>query len=412
MTDRWRHWLSDRGWAPFPFQEEAWRSYLDGESGLIHAPTGTGKTLAVWGGPVLEGLERLEREGPPRDVEPLRVLWITPLRALASDTVENLRQPVEALRLPWSVELRTGDTSSARRRRQRERLPTALVTTPESLALLLSYAESARRFRSLRCIVVDEWHELLGSKRGVQAELGLTRLRAIAPDVRTWGLSATLGNTEQAVEVVLGPAAAAGGRLLRGEIEKSIRVETLRPAHVDRFPWAGHIGLTLLPKVIDAIESAASTLVFTNTRSQTEAWFKALIDRRPDWIGAIALHHGSLDRAVRAEVEDLLRAGRLRCVVCTSSLDLGVDFTPVDQVIQVGSPKGVARMLQRAGRSGHQPGAVSRILGVPTNALELMEFSAARGAVASRRVERREAVRRPLDVLVSTTTRGDGRWTS
>jgi ATP-dependent Lhr-like helicase len=188
--------------------------------------------------------------------------------------------------------------------------------------------------------------------------------------------------------------------MVQGQQHKEVRIDTLIPPDIERFPWAGHLGIRMLEPVIEAVESARTTLVFTNTRSQSEIWFSRITQAKPDWARDVALHHGSIDREVRDAVEDRLRAGDIRCVVCTSSLDLGVDFSPVDQVIQIGSPKGVARLLQRAGRSGHQPGAVSRVVGVPTNAFELVEFAAARDAAQRREIESRPALNRPLDVLV------------
>lgn len=408
MKNLIHRWFTEQGWTPFAFQLEAWQAYLAGESGLVHAPTGMGKTYAAGLGPLIEWLAEtagksgggLDGSGATQAPPPLRVLWLTPLRALAGDIAGALRAPVEGLGLPWTVELRTGDTSASARRRQREQLPTVLVTTPESLSLLLSYPESRTLFGSLRCVVVDEWHELLSSKRGVQTELALARLRRWAPRMRTWGLSATLGNLEEARDALLGFAPGRGeGRIIRGHSPKEIRIETLAPTDLERFPWAGHLGLRLLSGVVEAIGQARSTLVFTNTRAQSEIWFQALLHSRPDWAGEIALHHGSLDRDLREFVEARLREGRMRCVVCTSSLDLGVDFSPVDQVIQIGSPKGVARLLQRAGRSGHRPGAASRILCVPTHAFELVEFAAAREVLTAGRVEGRCPLERPLDVL-------------
>ncbi|MGJ3243261.1 MAG: ligase-associated DNA damage response DEXH box helicase [Opitutales bacterium] len=391
-------WFADQGWEPFPFQEAAWGAWQAGESGLIHAPTGLGKTFAAWGGPLLDGMASDE----PTDVAPpIRLLWITPLRALAGDTLYSLQQPLDALGLGyWQVELRTGDTSSSVRQRQRKRLPTALITTPESLSLLLSYPDWQQLFRSLQTVVVDEWHELLGTKRGVQTELGLARLRGLLPDLRSWGLSATLGNLDQAMACLLGPKQA--GRLIRGVHDKQIVVETAIPPDMERFPWAGHLGIKQVQAVAKAIRQARTSLVFTNTRAQTEIWYQALRDALPEETaaGQIGVHHGSIDREDRMATERALDAGTLKAVVCTSSLDLGVDFTPVDQVVQIGSPKGVARLMQRAGRSGHQPGAVSRILGVPTNALELVEFAAARDAIRRGEIEAREPVREPLDVLV------------
>jgi ATP-dependent Lhr-like helicase len=432
-------WFAHKGWQPFAFQREAWEAYLAGHSGLIHASTGTGKTLAAWLGPLIEAVvegqgdtvtgrqgdaDRLVTLSPRRRVKrsaapPLRVLWITPLRALAGDTELSLRQPVEQLGLNWTVERRTGDTSSALRARQKERLPTALVTTPESLSLLLSWPGARERFADLRCVIVDEWHELLSSKRGTQVELALARLRRWRPELRTWGLSATLGNLDVAMAALLGIGGQWSGireenltpearplapALIRGESPKDIVIDSLIPEKIERFPWAGHLGLTMLPQVSQAIsesnaERAGSALVFTNTRSQTETWYQAILDANPEWAGEIALHHGSLDRERRDFVERGLKEGQLRAVVCTSSLDLGVDFSPVDRVLQIGTPKGVARLIQRAGRSGHSPGRPSRVTCVPTNALELIEVAAARDAVTQGKIESRPPAEKPLDVL-------------
>lgn len=388
-----KQWFAGRGWKPLSFQREVWEAYGRGESGLVHAATGTGKTLSAWWGPLLEYLE----EGKSRAIPPLRVLWLTPLRALAADTREALIAPVEDLGLSWKVETRTGDTSSAQRARQSKRLPTALITTPESLSLLLTREDAPELFHDLRCVVVDEWHELMASKRGVQVELALARLRRLRPGVRTWGLSATIGNLETARDALLGVNAP--GRIVRGEDPKRVVIDALIPPTIERFPWAGHLGTQMVPQVVDAIEEGRTAIVFTNTRSQTEIWYQALLTARPDWAGQIALHHGSLDRKRREWVENGMRAGTLRCVVATSSLDLGVDFSPVDRVLQVGSPKGVARLLQRAGRSGHQPGGVSRVTCVPTNTLELIEVAAVRDGIVAGRIEGRQPVERPLDVL-------------
>jgi len=420
-------WFAGRGWTPFEFQTRAWIAHLEGRSGLIHAPTGLGKSYAAFFGPVLEYLRErgdvsagsLTRgRGKREEAEAVRVVWVTPMRALATDTVKTLARVVDDLSLPWTIEKRTGDTTSSQKSKQRTRLPTVLVTTPESLSVLLSYGDSAGLLRSVRTVVVDEWHELLGSKRGVQAELAIARVRAFAPQATTWGLSATLGNLDEAMRVLLGPASAGGVEpvCIAGTAQKEIRIETVLPEDATRFPWAGHLGLPQIGRVVEAIERVSAskcapengdggggggvTLVFTNTRSQAEMWFRLIDSARPDWLGTIALHHGSLDRGVREEVERRLDVGELRAVVCTSSLDLGVDFSPVDQVIQIGSPRGVARLLQRAGRSGHRPGAVSSVLCVPTNALELVEFAAARKAVLASKIESREPLRRPMDVLV------------
>jgi len=407
-------WFASRGWTPFDFQREVWNAYRAGESGLVHAATGTGKTLAAWGGPLLEWMSSAvsTARNPRRDrTPPLRVLWITPLRALAADTEAALRQPLEDLEIPWSLESRTGDTSATLRGRQRRRLPTALITTPESLSLLLTRNDAAGIFADLRLVVVDEWHELMGTKRGVLVELALARLRSHQPHVRTWGLSATIGNLTDAADALLGVRHPRASRIVRGVDPKDVVIDALIPPVIERFPWAGHLGTPMVPQVVAALEEAASAIVFTNTRSQTEMWYQAILAARPDWAGTIALHHGSLDRKRREWVENGLRTGKLRCVVATSSLDLGVDFSPVDRVLQVGSPKGVARLLQRAGRSGHRPGATSRVTCAPTNALELVEVAAARDGVEQGLLEARSPVERPLDVLaqhVVTVALGGG----
>ncbi len=341
------------------------------------------------------------------------------MRALAGDTKLSLERAVEGLGLPWTVGLRTGDTSSAERARQAKQLPSALVTTPESLSLMLSNADAREKLSDLRLVVVDEWHELLGNKRGVMTELALARLRRWNPRLRTWGLSATLGNLQEALERLVpetrdGPPTHESGsvpqfesgsvpqfvpRIVEGFSEKKVVMDTLIPPDVEKFPWAGHLGLAMLQHVVEAIESSRSTLVFTNVRSQAEIWYQGLLEARPEWAGLIGLHHGSLDTDVRQWVEAGLKEGRLKAVVATSSLDLGVDFSPVERVLQIGSPKGVARLLQRAGRSGHAPGQVSRVTCVPSHALEFVEAAAARRAALAGRIEARRPVERPLDLL-------------
>ncbi len=318
------------------------------------------------------------------------------MRALAADTARALEAPLADLDIPWTVGLRTGDTSSSERARQGRRLPTALITTPESLTLLQTRADAQSTFSTLKMVVVDEWHELIGNKRGVQLQLAIARLRQWNPDLIVWGVSATLGNQQHAQEVLVGE----GGVSVQGKITKELRVDTLLPPSIERFPWAGHMGLRMLPQVLAEVDSSASCLVFTNTRAQSEVWYQALLEARPDWAGLIALHHGSLAREVRDWVERALKEGQLKAVVCTSSLDLGVDFLPVERVLQIGSPKGVARLMQRAGRSGHAPGRPSRVTLVPTHSLELVEAAAAHDAVAARMIEPRESPHKPLDVLV------------
>ena len=392
-------WFAARGWKPSPFQRALWRAALQGKSGLLHATTGSGKTYAVWFAALLRAA-RIDAKST-RPVSGLRVLWITPMRALAADTLRALQEPLAELMPGWSIGMRSGDTSPAERARQSKALPNALVTTPESLMLLLSHADARSRFAALDMVIVDEWHELLGSKRGVQTQLALARLRSWHPALLTWGLSATLGNLVQAQQVLLGTdAGVAASVVIEGATPKKIVIDTLIPLTPSRFPWSGHLGLQMLQPVVDEIAAHASTLVFTNTRAQAELWYQNLLAARPDWAGLIALHHGSLDKAVREWVENGLKSGTLKAVVCTSSLDLGVDFLPVERVLQIGSVKGIARLLQRAGRSGHAPGRLSRLTLVPTNSLELVEAAAARRAVAARQIESRPIPHQPLDVLV------------
>ena len=384
-------WFAAQGATPFAFQREVWEHIGAGRSGLLHASTGAGKTYAVYFGLLQRALAGEVAGGG------LRLLWITPMRALAADTARALQSPLADLGVRWQVGVRTGDTAAAERARQGRQLPEVMVTTPESLSLLLARGDSRELFAGLALVVVDEWHELIGNKRGVQVQLALARLRRSVPRPAVWGLSATLGNLGEAMRALLNRA---DGVLVQGRIDKPLVIDTLLPDDPGRFPWGGHLGIRMLEPVLREIAAAGTTLVFTNTRSQAEIWYQAILQARPQWAGLIALHHGSLDREVRDWVEAGLKDGRLKAVVATSSLDLGVDFLPVERVLQVGSAKGVARLLQRAGRSGHAPGRVSRATLVPTNALELVEASAARRAAAQGRVEARSAPVKPLDVLV------------
>lgn len=395
-----RAWLARRGWQAAAFQREAWARWLRGESGLIVTPTGSGKTLAAIGGALIAGLAappaaplRRGQAKKPR----LRVLWITPLRALATDTAATLRQTLDELGLAWTVALRTGDAGSRDRRLARQGLAEILVTTPESLALQLTYADSAQVFAGLQAVIVDEWHELLGNKRGVLLQLGLARLRRWHPALRLWGLSATLGNLEQARAVLLphGPPSA----IVRNAPPRPMTLETLLPDAGRRFPWAGNLGLGQLQQVAQCITRAGTSLLFTNTRSQAELWHRALAAVWLEDPATLALHHGSLDSGLRARVEQGLREGSVRCVVTTSSLDLGVDFPAVDQVLQLGSPKGLARLLQRSGRARHRPGEPGHVIGVPTHGLEVLEYAAVRRALAAGQIEARTPPVGCLDVL-------------
>lgn len=391
-----QEWFDAQGWQPFEYQLQVWKAFQKGHSGLLHATTGAGKTLAVWLGALL----RLAQLPTPRGAA-TRVMWITPMRALAADSTKALQQSLSALAGDCDVALQTGDTDSAARAAILRKPPFALVTTPESLTLMFTRTSSQPNLSKLQVLVVDEWHELIGNKRGVQLQLAIARLARINPGLQVWGLSATLGNLPVAMDVLLHPVKNhAKCTLVQGKLPKQLMIDSLIPDTFERFPWGGHLGLNQLEFVAREIDQSASTLVFTNTRSQAEIWYQALLEARPDYAGLLALHHGSLDKTVRDWVEQGLKNGSLKAVVCTSSLDLGVDFLPVERVIQIGSPKGVARLLQRAGRSGHAPGRPSRITVVPTHALELVEAAAARHAAQQKQIESRFSPQAPLDVLV------------
>lgn len=393
-----RAWFASRGWQPYPFQEDAWNAYLDGASGLIHVPTGAGKTYAAYGGPLAE---LLSEAATGETIAGIRVIYVTPLRAVSRDIELALKAPIRELGIAARVESRTGDTSTSLRSRQRTALPQVLVTTPESLSLMLTWEHAADQFRTLRGAIIDEWHELLSSKRGTQTELALARLRTFAPGLRTWALSATLENLEEAAHAASGSANPRPPHIISARLDRPVTIRTIIPSRPNAFPWAGHLGLSMLPEVIASLDPDRSTLLFTNTRSQAELWHQAIAVARPDWAeaGILGLHHGSVDRDQREQIEAGLKDGSVRIVVATSSLDLGVDFAPVEEVYQIGSPKGIARLLQRAGRSGHRPGAPCRVTCVPTHGLELIEIDAVRRAVASARVEPRRVVSKPLDVL-------------
>lgn len=390
-----RGWFASNGWTPWPFQEEVWNAYLTERSGLLQVSTGAGKTYASFMGAVAEAIDDQARDGKAA-VRGLRVLYITPLRAVSRDVELALKRPVLELGLPLRVESRTGDTSQSLRTRQGTSLPEVLVTTPESLTLLLSRENAAEQFAGVRACIVDEWHELIASKRGTQTELALARLRRIAPRMRTWALSATLDNLDEAAQAAVGTRAEPV--VVRGNMPRPVVITTLFPSERG-LPWAGHMGMSMLPEVLKWLDPARSTLVFLNTRAQAEIWYQAILHSRPDWAGVLGLHHGSIDRAAREHIEAGLKDGSVRIVVATSSLDLGVDFAPVERVMQIGSIKGIARVLQRAGRAAHRPGATCEIVCVPTYALELVEIAAARKAIERGEIEPRLPMDKPLDVL-------------
>ncbi|HEY9762371.1 MAG TPA: ligase-associated DNA damage response DEXH box helicase [Trichocoleus sp.] len=394
-------WFSKQGWKPLPFQQKAWVAFLSGKSGLIQVPTGSGKTYAAVMAAIAAMLETPETG--------LKLLYITPLRALSRDIELSIKRPIEEMGWELTVESRTGDTGSARKAKQLKTMPDILITTPESLSVMLSYKDNAHRFKALGCVVLDEWHELMSSKRGTQVELCLAYLRSLRPNLQTWALSATLGNLKEAAQTAVGlqeePI------IIQSALKRETVIQSILPQAVDTFPWAGHLGLRMLETLVDSLDIEKSTLIFTNTRNQAERWFQALSFSLPENTDKIALHHGSIDVEAREAIEAGVKSGHIKWVVCTSSLDLGVDFQPVEQIVQIGSPKNLARLLQRAGRSAHIPEGESKVLFLPTHALELIEISAFRQGLASGDIETRRPQYKPYDVLVQhlvTLACGDG----
>jgi ATP-dependent Lhr-like helicase len=398
-------WFSDQQWKPFPFQKTCWDAFLDQKNGLLNAPTGSGKTYALWFPIVLDYL-RSNPEYKTKHPRGLKAIWITPLRALSLEIKQAAERVAAELGTQLTVGIRTGDTDSSERARQKKQMPDLLITTPESLHLLLATKGHAKLFRGCTAVVIDEWHELMGTKRGVQTELALSRLKNYSKGLRIWGISATIGNLEQAREVLLGPnsSALANSVLIKAGLHKKTIVSSIIPATIETFPWRGHLGLRLLGEVIPIIRRSKTTLIFTNTRSQCEIWFRKILEEYPEFAGEIAMHHGSINKETRIWVEQAIRNESLRAVVCTSSLDLGVDFAPVETVVQIGGPKGVARFFQRAGRSGHRPGRESVIYFLPTHAIELVEASALKKAINTQAVEDRMPLLNSFDVLVQYLT--------
>ncbi|TSJ43160.1 ligase-associated DNA damage response DEXH box helicase [Mucilaginibacter corticis] len=444
-----QQWYKQKNWHQFPFQKEMETVYLAGFSGLLNAPTGSGKTFALFL-PFLADFINKHPDYKTRQNNGLQMLWITPLRALTNDIRKAMQEVCDDLQIPWKIATRTGDTPAAEKAALKKKLPEVLLTTPESLHLMLAQKEYPKIFQSLQVLVVDEWHELLGTKRGVQVELGLSRLKALGAvggeqfsvgssqvavgrqsavgsrqladsndyeksqletanwklptencQLKIWGISATIGNLEQAAEVLLGTDFPPDKiKMVRANVDKKLVIESIIPENIENYSWAGHIGLKLLPQVMEIVAKSKTTLIFTNTRSQSEIWYHAILDNYPEYAGIMAMHHGSLDNELRNWVEQALHAEALKVVVCTSSLDLGVDFRPVDTVIQVGSPKGVARFMQRAGRSGHHPGAVSKAYFVPTHSLELLEGAALKQAIKQGIFESRDPMLLAMDVLI------------
>ncbi|HEV2563095.1 MAG TPA: ligase-associated DNA damage response DEXH box helicase [Rhizomicrobium sp.] len=387
------NWFAGRGWAPRAHQLALVARAARGESVLLVAPTGGGKTLAGF----LPSLVELAA-APARRPKRLHTLYISPLKALAVDVARNLEIPVAEMGLAVRIETRTGDTPPGRRQRQKYAPPDFLLTTPEQFALLLASREAARLFASVRAVVLDELHAIHNSKRGDLLALGLSRLEKLAPGHRRIGLSATVADPAplqrflvpqpEAGEALSALVIAAGGA--RPEI--SILASD---AHV---PWAGHLARHTMPEVMNAIRASRTALVFVNTRSQAERTFQDLWRVNDDNL-AIALHHGSLAPAQRRKVEAAMTRGALRAVVCTSTLDLGIDWGAVDRVICIGAPKGAARLVQRIGRANHRLDEPSRALLVPANRFEVLECEAARDAVMAGELDGERLKQGGLDVL-------------
>ncbi|MDB5230341.1 MAG: helicase domain protein [Chitinophagaceae bacterium] len=431
-------WLLQKEMRPFRFQEQAWENILNNYSGIVNAPTGCGKTFSVFLGSLIRFINDHPKTYQTKTKNGLRLLWVAPLRALAKDIGRAMEEVIEELGMKWKVGIRNGDTDTNERQKQKRQIPEVLIITPESLHLLLAQKDYPELFKSLEIIAVDEWHELLGGKRGVLVELAISRLVALGSqnskiksqneeavrlsqlptnnsqpptanhqlptNLQVWGISATIGNLEQAKEVLvsslINQTKTNKTIIIRANMDKQIHIESVLPDEIEKYPWAGHLGLKLAEKVIPIIEQSNTTLIFINTRGMSETWYQKLLAIAPHLAGAIALHHGSIEQELRTWVEEALHTQKLKAVVCTASLDLGVDFRPVDTVIQVGSPKGVARFLQRAGRSGHRPGDISKIYFLPTHSLELVEAAAIKQAIKEGLIESREPMQLCFDVLI------------
>ncbi|GEO08023.1 ligase-associated DNA damage response DEXH box helicase [Segetibacter aerophilus] len=412
-------WLASKKMKPFEFQVQAWQEIQAGNSGLVNAPTGFGKTFSVFLGAIINFINQNPKSYKTKKKNGLQLLWVTPLRALGKDIARAMEEVIEELGMNWQIGIRNGDTDVNERQKQKRNMPEALIITPESLHLLLGQKDYPGTFSTLQIIAVDEWHELLGSKRGVQVELAVSRIvglrqklaeQSTALPLSLWGISATIGNLEQARDVLLAPLITSDRSntitpllspvIVKANLRKDIAIESVIPEEIEKFPWAGHLGLNLAQQAVDIIRANNTTLVFINTRGMSERWYQKILEIAPDLAGAIALHHGSIEQEIRLWVEEALHTTKLKAVVCTASLDLGVDFRPVETVIQVGSPKGVARFLQRAGRSGHQPGKVSKIYFLPTHSLELVEAAALKQAMDENIIESREPRMLCFDVLI------------
>lgn len=398
-------WMAKSGNTPFDFQQKSWKAYHEGKSGIVIAPTGFGKTFSIFLAVVIDYLNH-----PEAYQKGLKLLWVSPLRSLAKDLAKATSEAILDIGLDWEVSVRNGDTPQNERRSQERLMPDILITTPETIQLMFTQKDNSRWFKHLNCLVVDEWHELLGSKRGVLTELAVCRMLEIQPKLRIWGITATVGNLEEAVKVLL-PYPQLKKQFITSKLKKKIDIQPVFPDTVELLPWAGHLGRSMASKIVPIIQKHRTTLIFTNTRGQAELWYQIILEASPELAGLLAIHHGSIDGKLRIWIENSIASGQLKAVICTSSLDLGVDFKPVDCVIQIGSAKGIARFVQRAGRSGHSPYETSVIYLVPTNTLELLEASALKKAYKDNHLETRTPIVLAYDVLVQylvTLATGEG----
>ncbi|NVJ88567.1 MAG: ligase-associated DNA damage response DEXH box helicase [Flavobacteriaceae bacterium] len=389
-----QNWMESKGQKPFTFQSKTWERYHNNYSGVVVAPTGFGKTFSVFLAVVIDYLNH-----PNKYKKGLKLIWVSPLRSLAKDLAKAMKTALDEIGLDWEIAVRNGDTPTNIRRQQERLMPDVLLTTPETLHLLFSQKKNSKWFKEVHCIAVDEWHELLGSKRGVLVELAIARIKSLTSNLRIWGITATIGNLEEAKEVLI-PYKGLKTTMIKAKEKKKIDIVSVLPDEVEELSWAGHLGKKMSHKIIPIIYENNTTLIFTNTRNQSELWYQILIEEAPDLIGQIAIHHGSIDKKQRNFIEDAIADGLLKAVVCTSSLDLGVDFKPVDCVIQIGSAKGIARFLQRAGRSGHSPFETSKMYAVPTHSLQLIEVAAVKEAIKQNEIEARIPYVLSFDVLV------------
>ena len=382
------NWFASRGWAPRPHQLQMLVHGLKNESALLISPTGGGKTLAGFL-PTLVDLEA------PHKNDGIHTLYISPLKALAVDIARNLEAPIAEMKLQITVETRTGDTSFARRKRQRTNPPDILITTPEQVTLLIADPTAAQLLKNLRAVIIDELHSIVSSKRGVLLSLALSRLRSHSPHARFTGLSATVADPD-ALRGWLAPVNKPPVPLVLGQAGAPPDIHILESA--ERVPWSGHQAVYAIPEIYAEIKKAKMSLVFVNTRSQAERVFQELWTANDDNL-PIALHHGSLDVSQRRKVEAAMAENKLKAVVCTSTLDLGIDWGDVDLVIHVGAPKGSSRLLQRIGRANHRLDEASKAILVPSNRFEVLECEAARAAATENAQDTEYPMVMKLDVL-------------